>query len=1214
MKKILLLLAFFPVLAIGQTATENWIKTTAYKTAQTTSLTNPQPADATIQVSYFDGLGRATQNISVMQSGTGKNIVTPVAYDAFGRQDKSYLPYESTSTGLSIEPDAITAGNSFYASFGETTTNPYTQKFYEASPLSRVLKQAAPGNDWAGNPTSDADHTVKTVYTTNATGEVKYYTALDAAPVSNTYTPSFVDGGTFYAANTLYKTITKDENWTSGNEHTTEEFTDLEGHVVMKRTYGASYVGLFQTSQWHETYYVYDQFGNLTYVLPPKVNTASTISTQLDGLCYQYKYDSRNRLVEKKLPGKQWEFIVYDKIDRVVATGPALPPFPGTTGYGWLITKYDALNRPVLTGWVAGTITSAARITLQGNYNADTVINESRSSTTNFMPSGGVSYKYTTAARPTSGYEILTVNYYDDYGFPNAPTSFTNVMADATQAVYYNNTAPTKPKGLATASWTRVPQAITTYVGESTYTMYDNKARAVRNYKTNYLGGRTQTDNLITFGGQITRSETKHQRLSTTPDLLTTDSFTYTPQGRALIHKHKINSGAEQLIAGNAYDKLGELVQKSVGGTDVTAVQCLQKEAFKYTIRGWLAAINNVVVVGIPPATITQSAFPYPIFNLKINYNTVDSSLGGDVVPQYNGNISETSWRTYGDNAIRSYGYNYDAMNRLLDAYYQKPSDTTPVSGSYNESARYDKNGNIHSMLRYGDYDDALYNLEIDNLVYTYSSTLPNQLTKVEDASGNTSGFRDGPNTGDDYTYDANGNMTSDANKTITSITYNQLNLPLTITTSAGSISYLYDALGSKLRKTVIDTGVTTTTDYLDGFQYSNAVMILFPTGEGYVSVTTVVSPPSVSYNYAFNYLDQLGNVRLTFGLGAHGNVGILEESNYYPFGMKHKNYNVTKMQYDNSGGTIDLTTCSTCKYDYKFNGKEYQDELGLDMTAMDFRQYDNVLGRFNCMDALSEKYPSLSPYSFAGNSPIIGSDPSGLDTNYVLNSGNAAVDDLWNNSCDDDNSFMVNTNHSNEGDAAFKDLSQEFNSMMGNFMGETGGGNPLVDSKNIPDVMNRLMLMASAKAPFSMDSVSYLLSDPAIQALYIIAGAPSLGNQLSLNSDERRVVNGHSAEAITDNFGYYGPRGNITLYGASFSSWSHLGYNLVHELTHRYHLVSGYIDKWLGQYGNNEDAVLSMDEYYAHKNVVNWGYDFPPGYINGPRDDFNSYYPNTLK
>ena len=45
--------------------------------------------------------------------------------------------------------------------------------------------------------------------------------------------------------------------------------------------------------------------------------------TTLEGLCYQYKYDYRNRVAAKKLPGKQWEFIVYDKQSQPVATGPA---------------------------------------------------------------------------------------------------------------------------------------------------------------------------------------------------------------------------------------------------------------------------------------------------------------------------------------------------------------------------------------------------------------------------------------------------------------------------------------------------------------------------------------------------------------------------------------------------------------------------------------------------------------------------------------------------------------------------------------------------------------------------------------------------------------------------------------------------------------------------------------------------------------------------
>ena len=66
-------------------------------------------------------------------------------------------------------------------------------------------------------------------------------------------------------------------------------------------------------------------------------------------------------------------------------------------------------------------------------------------------------------------------------------------------------------------------------------------------------------------------------------------------------------------------------------------------------------------------------------------------------------------------------------------------------------------------------------------------------------------------------------------------------------------------------------------------------------------------------------------------------------------------------------------------EYKYKFQGQERQDELGLNVTAMDFRMYDNALGRFHNIDAMTEVMPSLSPYRFAFNNPVIWKDPSGL-------------------------------------------------------------------------------------------------------------------------------------------------------------------------------------------------------------------------------------------
>jgi RHS repeat-associated protein len=71
--------------------------------------------------------------------------------------------------------------------------------------------------------------------------------------------------------------------------------------------------------------------------------------------------------------------------------------------------------------------------------------------------------------------------------------------------------------------------------------------------------------------------------------------------------------------------------------------------------------------------------------------------------------------------------------------------------------------------------------------------------------------------------------------------------------------------------------------------------------------------------------------------------------------------------------------------YKYKYNGQELQNELGLNITAMDFRQYDNALGRFACMDAMSEYAKSQSPFRFGFNNPIMFSDPTGLFEEKML-------------------------------------------------------------------------------------------------------------------------------------------------------------------------------------------------------------------------------------
>lgn len=301
------------------------------------------------------------------------------------------------------------------------------------------------------------------------------------------------------------------------------------------------------------------------------------------------------------------------------------------------------------------------------------------------------------------------------------------------------------------------------------------------------------------------------------------------------------------------------------------------------------------------------------------------------------------------------------------------------------------------------DTDGMQFENPIDNLTYLYDDTNKNQLLRVFDSTANPQGFSDDSDgisdTEDDYAYDDNGNMTHDDNKGITHITYNHLNLPVEIIFGTyGKIAYLYNATGQKLKKTVTEGTTITTTDYLSGFQYKNLVLQFFPHAEGYVNATeemVVMGGTSYRFNYMFNYTDHLGNIRLSYSLDPSTKVlKIIEENHYYPFGLKHSGYNSDKMMYTKEAEVLKIKPVPPLfitSYKYKYNGKEYQDELGLNVTAMDFRMYDNALGRFHNMDKLTDIMPSLSPYRFAFNNPVLWNDPTGL-----LESGGGDDDEFF--------------------------------------------------------------------------------------------------------------------------------------------------------------------------------------------------------------------------
>ncbi|MDD3005365.1 RHS repeat-associated core domain-containing protein [Flavobacterium sp.] len=114
----------------------------------------------------------------------------------------------------------------------------------------------------------------------------------------------------------------------------------------------------------------------------------------------------------------------------------------------------------------------------------------------------------------------------------------------------------------------------------------------------------------------------------------------------------------------------------------------------------------------------------------------------------------------------------------------------------------------------------------------------------------------------------------------------------------------------------------------------------------------------------------------------------MLEQSNYYPYGMKHSNYNDSKHDYDQGEGGIFaiIKPVIRSNYQYKYNGKEYQDELGLNLYDMDFRDYDPAIARWTGIDPVV--HYSQSTYNAFDGNPVFWADPSGADaTTYVRGS-----------------------------------------------------------------------------------------------------------------------------------------------------------------------------------------------------------------------------------
>nr|WP_320120064.1 DUF6443 domain-containing protein [uncultured Marinifilum sp.] len=903
-------------------------------------------------IEYFDGLGLPDQVIQVEASPNGYDMIQPIAYDSFGREVNKYLPYALTTSNngeyITNELDASKWTNHYNLI---ESAYAYSKSVFDNSPLNRVMKQGAPGSVWQPG----SNHTVRVEYTSNLAGEVRRFVVRNDK----------LDFDGDYSSGELYKVISRDENWTSGNLHTSEEFKNKQDQVVLKR----SYVKKDGAIEKVDTYYVYDYFGLLRFVLPPlaveKFNegdsgltynssvvviddrdlsmneydpdvdkfivvdggsvslkdgfsfTATTGTSlvvtasesgpsEFKDCYYAYCYDNNKRMVEKKLPGVAPVYMVYDSRDRLVLTQDGNQRDKNQ----WMYTLYDAFNRSIETGYYIET--------QKTHSDLQNIVGVSK----NYNITGGIA---------------LTRMHYDNYdassswGFNfSKPSGFSaNYQAECSN-------------GLMTARETKSLEN-DVWIKEVFY--YDKFGKLLQTYKQNHLGGYDKITNKYDFAGNVKLTQQSHKKLNNLATVVIEKEFVHDHQNRLTKVYHSIGNQTPVLLVENKYNELGQLEEKNLHNG-------VQSVDYRYNIRGWLTSINNSNLSN--DGTLNNDS--NDLFGMEIGYNSsVSGFSGGSSQEQYNGNISWMSWKKADSGTRKAYAFTYDALSRLTktDLLKNNPNsninENTPLYGFVNYS--YDLNGNITSLNRKKNDMDEF----IDRLTYKYQG---NQLYNVHESNTNLfkdNGFKQlATGSGQEYIFDANGNLIHDDNRGH-DIEYNLLNLPNRINNT--TLAFHYNASGEKYGKVYTNGSNVVNTNYIGNFVYKDGSLSYIITSEG-----RIVKPGS-TYEYEYNLKDHLGNTRVSFK--GNGSTAVaLQYKDYYPFGMAFSG----SLNNDNK---------------YLYNGKELQDDVinGDNLDWLDFhaRFYDAAIVRTTTQDPMAESFYGESPYSFMGNNPILNTDPTGM-------------------------------------------------------------------------------------------------------------------------------------------------------------------------------------------------------------------------------------------
>ena len=319
------------------------------------------------------------------------------------------------------------------------------------------------------------------------------------------------------------------------------------------------------------------------------------------------------------------------------------------------------------------------------------------------------------------------------------------------------------------------------------------------------------------------------------------------------------------------------------------------------------------------------------------------------------GNITQIIDRA-GIGSSGTTSYSYDNLYRLTRA-----STTSMVSGNYLQTYVYDSLGNITNKSDVG--------------AYTYGATgyaNPDAVTSIGSRTN---------------AYDQAGNLTSSGNGSATTTYTWDYRSRMTYSTMSGTSSaYAYDANDARVSQAVKKgAGATTTTSYFNQYyEKTGATTTMYVYAAGQLLATIEGSGKSTTTGIV--HTDQLGSTNVVSS--ATGTM--LQLANYYPYGATRQNVQQTTLnekrkfigQYADDATNLSYLNA---RYYNGTNGQFFsQDPVSRDLAMMQKQPaYILAINQINGYGDVDQTSVLSSPqllnsYSYAANSPITKSDPSG--------------------------------------------------------------------------------------------------------------------------------------------------------------------------------------------------------------------------------------------